>query len=191
MCGSNSDIEFLFNAAVGFHKAGNLQRASELYGRVQTIEPRHVMSLNNQAMIAKALGRLDLSLQMLKEAFLKEPDNFEVLANLGRVSMQNSELVDAERYLREALAIKPQDRNLEVTLGKVLHLLGRNKEARSALLKILARENQNFEALFTLGLISEQLNDKDARHYFKRAGEIQPENERVAEKLNNVKLGSC
>lgn len=188
MCGSRSDIEFLFNAAVGFHKAGNLQRASELYERVQTIEPRHVMSLNNQAMIAKALGRLDLSLQMLKEAFLKEPDNFEVLANLGRVSMQNREFADAEKYLQEALDIKPQDINLEISLGKALFQQGKNREAKNVLLKILDREKQNFDVLFTLGLIAEELNDKHARHYFECAEKMQPDDNRVVERLSKMKF---
>ena len=91
MDGKLSDIDFLFNAAVRFHQQGNLQRASELYERVQSIDPLHVMSLNNQALIARAMGRLDLSLKLLAKARQLEPDNFEILANLGRVSLQNNQ----------------------------------------------------------------------------------------------------
>ncbi len=185
---SQSDVEFLFNAAVGFHRDGNLQRASELYERIQSIKPCHVMSLNNQALIARALGRLDLSLRMLEKAYQQEPDNFEVLANLGRVSLQNNESVRAEIYLRQALDIRSRDINLGISLGKALHRQGKNSEAENILLKLLVDNSKNFELLFTLGLIAAAQGGSRARKYFTRAGTVNPNDPGVREQLE--KLGN-
>jgi tetratricopeptide (TPR) repeat protein len=181
------DIEFLFNAAVRFHQQGNLQRASELYDRVQTIDPAHVMSLNNQALIARAMGRLELSLDMLERARKLEPGNFEVLANLGRVSLQNNQPRPAERHLRAALAIKPADKKLKTFLAKALHRQDRYPEASALFDKLLKQDGNNFDLLYAMGTISAREKNKErALKFFKKALQVKPQDEQTREWITEL-----
>jgi tetratricopeptide (TPR) repeat protein len=181
------DIEFLFNAAVRFHQQGNLQRASELYHRVQTIEPGHVMSLNNQALIARAMGRLELSVGMLEKARKLEPDNFEVLANLGRVSLQNNQPLSAERHLLAALEIKPADRKLRIFLAKALHRQGRYPEASALFDKLLRQDGDNFDLLYAMGTISaREKNKQQALKFFRKALQVKPQDEQTREWITEL-----
>lgn len=187
MNGEHPDIEFLFNAAVRFHQQGNLQRASELYDRVQSIDPGHVMSLNNQALIARAVGRLDLSLKMLNQALQLEPDNFEILANLGRVSLQNNQPLDAEFFLQAALRVNPADKKLRIYLAKALHRQGRHAEASTLFDELLQQDSHNFDLLYALGTISasEQNND-EALKFFRKALEVRPEDDQTLEWISEL-----
>ena len=182
MTGELPDIEFLFNAAVRFHQQGNLQRASELYDRVQSIDPQHVMSLNNQALIARAVGRLDVSLKMLEQARELEPDNFEILANLGRVSLQNNQALEAEYYLQAALKIKSTDKKLKIYLAKTLHKQGRYSEASMLFDELLQQDSKNFDLLYALGTVSaSEQNTKQALEFFNRALQVKPEDDQTLE----------
>ena len=184
MTGNLTDIEFLFNAAVRFHQQGNLQRASELYDRVQAMEPRHAMSLNNQALIARAVGRLDLSLEMLEQARQIEPHNFEILANLGRVFLQNDQAMEAETYLQAALKIKSGDKKLKIYLAKALHRQGRFAEASALFDELLQQDSHNFDLLYTLGTISiSEQNREQALKFFRKALEVRPEDDLTQAKI--------
>lgn len=188
MSATRSDIEFLFNAAVRFHRSGNLQRASELYERIQSLQPRHTMAMNNQALIARALGRLDLALKMLQEANRQEPTNFEILANLGRISLQDNRPADAERYLKKALELRSSDCHLGNCLGTALRRQGKLPEARTVLLAQLAANPEDFDLLFNLGLVAAENDAASARCYFRQALVQRPGDEEVIVQLN--KLGT-
>jgi len=181
------DIEFLFNAAVRFHQQGNLQRASELYDRVQSIDPLHVMSLNNQALIARAVGRLDLSLKMLKQALQLEPDNFEILVNLGRVFLQNNQALEAEYYLEAALQINSSDKKLKIYLAKALHRQGRHSEASSLFDEMLQQDGNKFDLFYALGTISaKEQNNEKALEFFRKALEIRPQDNQTLEWITEL-----
>lgn len=187
MNGELPDIEFLFNAAVRFHQQGNLQRASELYDRVQGLDPQHVMSLNNQALIARAVGRLDLSLKMLEQARQLEPENFEILANLGRVSLQNNQPLDAEYYLEAALRINSKDRKLRIYLAKALHKQGRHSEASTLFDELLQQDDKNFDLLYALGTISaSEHNNEQALEFFKKALQVRPQDDQTLEWISEL-----
>ncbi|MBT8148213.1 MAG: tetratricopeptide repeat protein [Desulfobulbaceae bacterium] len=187
MDGELPDIEFLFSAAVRFHQQGNLQRASELYDRVQSLDPLHVMSLNNQALIARAVGRLDLSLRMLQRALELEPENFEILANLGRVSLQNKQALEAEYYLQAALQLKPEDRKLRIYLAKAFHQQGRHVEASTLFDELLQQDSNNFDLLYALGTVSaSEQNNEQALEYFYKALQIRPEDDQTREWISEL-----
>lgn len=186
MSATLSDIEFLFDAAVRFHQSGNLQRASELYERIQSLQPRHTMALNNQALIARALGRLDLALKMLQEANRQDPANFEILANLGRISLQDNRHADAERYLRMALELRSSDCHLGNCLGTALRRQGKLPEAREVLLAQLAAYPEDFDLLFNLGLVAAENDAPSARRYFRQALDQRPGDEGVMAQLNRL-----
>ncbi len=185
MSGLFSDIEFLFNAAVRFHQQGNLQRASELYDRVQEISPQHAMSLNNQALIAKAVGRLDLSWSMLQEARQCEPENFEILANLGRVALQKGDSAVAFKHLCKALEIRPDDRNLQMCLARSLFNIGRHGRARAILKGLVRNDTKCAETYYLLGLIALEENaDMQASGYFQQALRLNPDHAGALKQVN-------
>jgi Flp pilus assembly protein TadD len=125
---------------------------------------------------------------MLREALQQEPENFEVLANLGRVSLQNDQPIDAETYLRKALKIKSGDTTLAVNLGKALQRQGRHSEAEELFLDTLADDPANVELLFSLGVIAaDQRGDTIlARDYFLQALKSEPENPEIQKRLSKL-----
>lgn len=73
-------------------------------------------------------GFLDDAAVSYRKLLALEPDNLQVLANLGVVAQFLDKLEEAERHLRRAIALSPDSRSARGHLGTVLLATGRYEE---------------------------------------------------------------
>jgi tetratricopeptide (TPR) repeat protein len=63
------------------------------------------------------IQRFDGATEFLKKANEIQPDNYEVIVNLGNASFDAEKYEDAEKWYSAALAKKPDDRDVRTDLG--------------------------------------------------------------------------
>jgi len=86
------------------------------------------------------------------------------------------DLNNAARYLRESLAIKPEDVESHYSLGRVLYQQNHFDDAESEFREVLRRQPRHVKALDNLGLIAEGKNDpSQAARAYKQAIEADAE----------------
>ncbi len=101
----------------------------------QVIVNEKPMQVSGYLLLAEAqiLNRKpNMALETLLQAQKLEPDSREVMRAFARYYTQQRDFRSAEGYLRKALANKPQDLELQVTLGDLLRISGDMKNAESA-----------------------------------------------------------
>jgi tetratricopeptide (TPR) repeat protein len=98
------------------------------------------------------------AVQEWHQALAADPANVNALLSLADFNMDRTNYADAERYLSQALHIRPDDPDLLFARGRVLYLLKRYPESEKDLARSLAREGDEEMplALYYLGLIQQQ-----------------------------------
>lgn len=154
-------IEGLFHKGLAFHRAGNLQQASECYSELLILQPENAMAINNMALIARDLGRSDIALSMLKEALSHASDDISILKNIAAMQLQAGDPNSAETHLRKALAISPHMPDLRLSLGHVLYARKQFSEAKATFKGLLRDQQVNLDVLYNLGIIYMRENNAE------------------------------
>jgi tetratricopeptide (TPR) repeat protein len=161
----------LWYRAVSAHlfRAGNLAELAAHLGRARDLFPKSPDILLDSASLHQELSSppIQASIQQLRA------DSVSVAVNSRR-----SELERAERFLRQALALAPDDAGALVRLGHTLGELGRHKESAAELRKAIdARPDKPrlYLAELFLGRAEAALGRRDeARRHYERAASLYP-----------------
>jgi Flp pilus assembly protein TadD len=116
-------------------------------------------------------------MQQLEERY---PEQSEALLECGRFALEEKRLADAERLLRRALELAPNDHEVHRELGICLGRLGKHEESRKHLNRAKEIEADLILLEKTLAAMSKAPNDPGPR---RQAGEICLRNGQVAEGL--------
>src|SRR5262249_12997533 len=82
-----------------------------------------------QARALLSQGKLDAARAAYESILVDDPDEFEALHNLAIIHAQAGKLSEAEQLIRRALVAHSSQALAHVTLGNVLQLTGRNRQA--------------------------------------------------------------
>jgi tetratricopeptide (TPR) repeat protein len=161
----------LWYRAVSAHlfRAGNLAELATHLSRARNVFPKSPDILFDSAYLHQELSSppIQASAQQLRA------DSVSIAVNSRR-----SELERAERFLRDALLLAPDDANARLRLGHTLGELGRHKEAATELRRAIDANPDGRElylaALF-LGREEEMLGRRhDAKHRYEQAADLFP-----------------
>jgi Flp pilus assembly protein TadD len=118
-----------------------------------------------RATVLDSLGQPDLAEAVLWEAYRRVPSNLAFYVELARIWMNRGGLAEAESLLRKAVALDPNEENVQTypELARVLWLAGRTEEAQATLREFLSR-HEHAVSLYTLGclLVAEGRPDEAA-----------------------------
>lgn len=168
-------IQSLFREGLDYHRQGKLQEASDVYSKILNYKPDFTPAMNNIALIARDMGRLDLAYRMLQESLRYDGDNLETLANTGLVAMQNRDFNGAEFFLRRALERKPDHFDLRLKLGMAIYGQAKYPDAGRIFRALLKQQPKNFDLLYNLGVVLIREGQVDeALGFLHRALEIRP-----------------
>lgn len=108
-------------------------------------------------------------------------------ANQGLEAFASGDLAEAERLLRDAIALDPGQAKYFSNLGTVLHRCGRLAEARDVLQSAVSIDADHAIANDNLGVVLTALGQPDlAIDHHQRAASLQPDNARI-----HSNLGLC
>ena len=114
-------------------KAQRYREAVPEYATLLQQRPGELLSLLGLASSYDRLGATDEARPLLAQLEERYPDNSEVLLLSGRFALREERPGDAERILRQALALAPDDHEIHRELGICLAQLGKREESREHL----------------------------------------------------------
>ncbi len=117
------------SAAINALKSGDLSLAERICQRIIGKEPQRVRALHIMGIVGSMQGRPVKAFSYFKKAHALEPDNADILLNLGCMQLQLGRLHDSELSLRAAIKIQPHEAMAHSSLGNVLKRLGKYEEA--------------------------------------------------------------
>ena len=80
-------------------------------------EPNNFEAQMNAAELTYQIQAYDKTLDYLKAANKIQPENYEVIVNLGNANFDNGNYTEAERWYANGLEKKPDDENVRTDLG--------------------------------------------------------------------------
>ena len=140
-----------------------------------TLQPRqspYWLAAGNDAYLVQDWGR---AIKCLDKASLLEPQNLDVLNNLG-MALAGANLVDrADAVFAEAAALDPSSVRVAYNRGNFFRDAGRLEDAIASYQQVLATEPQHASAANNLGTVLHQLGrDMDAEGAYLKAVEARP-----------------
>jgi tetratricopeptide (TPR) repeat protein len=181
-----NEIPAQFAQAVGFHQAGRLDRAVELYRQILLCEPDLPEVHNNLGAALAALGKLSEATQSYRRALDLNPDNAQAWCNWGAALASLGQLREAEANLRRAIALDASFAEAHSQLGHTLRLSGSLDDAEDMLRRAIALDPNNAQAHAGLGtLLLDCGLSCEAAGAFARAVALKPD---FAGAYNNLAL---
>ncbi|MCH8036798.1 MAG: tetratricopeptide repeat protein [Proteobacteria bacterium] len=172
---SADDLAEELGAAIGLHRAGKLQEAAGLYGRILDRDPQHADATHGMGLIAYQTGRSDTAVDLLRAALALVPDQAEWHCDMGVVLAERGELDEVVECYQRALAIRPNYESALKHLGFALQTQGKLDEAAKVYHRALAVNPKSAVVHNNLGnLLRSQGLMEDAAACFRRALEAEP-----------------
>ncbi len=121
----------LLQSALQFHRAGQLDRAEQIYRQILQLDPRHPDALHLLGVIDLETGRLDHALDSIAKAIALDPTNPPYHLDLGEVYRAQGKQAEAKACFEQALRLNPSFANGHINLGIVLMEQGCGAEAEA------------------------------------------------------------
>ncbi|MDP3182355.1 MAG: tetratricopeptide repeat protein [Desulfobaccales bacterium] len=127
--------------------------------------------LLHNAHYLQLLGRPELALKELEEAYQQDPNNLKVVDALARSYEELGRFESAQKLYQEALARHRANQALSNNLGFSFFLAGRWDQAEACFRQVLRRQPQNTAARNNLGLLlCRQQRFEEAHRLWQEAG---------------------
>lgn len=126
-------IAALLRQAVMEHRAGQIQNAITLYGKVLSVAPDNPDALHLLGVIARGQGKLDLAIHLMGRALQENPYLIDCYFNLGNALVEAGRLEEAEENFRWILRYDPGHAGVLAPLGRLLLRRGALDEGEALL----------------------------------------------------------
>ena len=162
--------------AISQHKAGNYERARDLYLAILTQNPKNAGAIFRLGTLALHIENYEKAVEFIEEAIEVGPATSSMHVNLG-TALRNLERYDeAVAAYDQALTFKENRADSYYNKGCALQADKRHEEARKSYKEALAINDQDADAWINLGTVQRELNDLDqALHSFESAARIKPD----------------
>ncbi|MCK4935409.1 MAG: SpoIID/LytB domain-containing protein [Elusimicrobiales bacterium] len=104
------------NAAYSFYLRGDLTKSANEYLFKARLNPKNIKPFLNAAIVYKQLGKYKNSVKAFEQALLIEPDNSDVLCELGWLKFHLAKYPEAAKLFEKALKNKPN--HIRALLGQ-------------------------------------------------------------------------
>jgi len=158
-----------------------------LASRGMEVAPRNNMAANNYAKELALRGEFASAVPIFHQVIERRPNYWLPTFNLGFVYFQLGDLPQAERYLRRAITIFPNDAAEHRYLGFALLELKRNAEAETELRTAIALQPNVPDQHFALGMLLEERGAlTEALGSYNKEREINPKQAEVNDKIADL-----
>lgn len=153
-----------------YMQRGAWQNARDDFAQVVAQAPANIEAQMGLGMTAQQLQELDVARKAYRAVLTADPKRSMAYNNLAWVEYElNGADSDALKWAREAVRLSAETADFQDTLGWLLHLQGKNAEARPILEKAAALESKPY-ILYHLGRVQAELgHHQQARELVSRA----------------------
>ena len=150
---TSTQLQTLLNEAVRLHKAGQIEKAENLYLQALSSGFEHEIILSNLGVIYKRTNRIDKAIEIYKRAISLNPEFADAHANLGGLLQEKKDYAAAYISLCKAIALNPSHAVAHSNLGLTLQAKGECREALNSALKAIRMDPNLASAYMNLGNI--------------------------------------
>ena len=139
--------------------------------------PEQTIFYNITSLAYNAINKREHAINLLLRALKIEPNNFNILNNLGLVSSNMSADVKAQEYFERALNLKPDFLDALINFGNLKISQNKNEEAKKLFISALNINNKVIPAKISLAGYYEQTgNFEEARNLYHQVLAEDPNN---------------
>ena len=179
-------INQIFNQALTAHQEGKLEEAERLYREILKVQPEHLDTNNNLAVILEHHNKLEEAEKYYRKAIELNPKIAESYNNLGATLGQLNRLIEAEASCKRAIELKPDYAEAHFNLGLIKDNQGKLEQAEKYYRKAIELKSDFAEAHNNLGIIFHKLDRfEEAMESYKKAIELKPD---YAEAYNGLSV---
>lgn len=142
----------MLDKAITAHRAGQLDVAEALYGKLLQRQSGHPDALHYLGVLCHQRQRSKEGIRLIRLALRATPQHADAHNNLGNIHKECGQLAEAESCYRCALACQPQHLDALSNLALLLELQGRLDDAFEAYDRLLKLAPQSGRAHFLMGL---------------------------------------
>jgi len=145
---------------------GNLTQAANQYKNIAEIYKDDPMPLLNAAMIYKQLDKYDQAIKLLQEAFIREPQNSEVLSEIGWLFFHLANYSEALPYFEKAIKLNSNNHRAILGIASVYSQLGDIVKTVEYLQKYkeLRKDFSGVDYIFAWNYVNFKMYDKAEEH---------------------------
>ncbi|WP_420415996.1 tetratricopeptide repeat protein [Pacificispira sp.] len=128
-----ADPQLLMRRALRAHGEGKLDEASDLYGRILSIDPEFAPAWINLGVLLRRIGKLNSAVTCLKRGIALKPNDGPAWSNLGNALRAVNRLDDAIAAQRRALDLSSDVARIHYNYGLTVRDKGDLTEAGNAI----------------------------------------------------------
>jgi predicted Zn-dependent protease len=174
--------EIYKNIALILIEKGRIEEAKAAVADARKANPEDSSLILTEADLYLKLNDFDNYTRLVNEALAKDPNNVDLVYNLGVISANANKLEDAEKYYKRALEINPNYFNANLNLAELKLRADEKWVTEMNKLGTSEKDNKRYEVLKA----ERDKNFKSVLPYLEKAVELQPDNESAKKTLLSV-----
>lgn len=177
----------LLAEALRHHRAGRLEKAKRIYGRILKSSPEQPDALHYLGVIADQAGNHEKAVELIERAVAADPENGEAHNNLGAALKHLGRVEEGAAAYAKAIELWPDYAEAHNNLGNALRARGRLPEAIASIQMSLALKPDNHIAYNNLGnALKDWSRHDDAVAAYRRAIALNPGYAKAYSNLSNA-----
>jgi tetratricopeptide (TPR) repeat protein len=160
MSEENADkLEKLLNDGLGYHDAGDIARARDLYLKVLEIDPQNSKALDLAGLLCMQCGELEAAKDFYTSAISIEPKNTRFLLHLGILLLDQGDITESEKVLREIIVLDSNHADCRFYIAIGMRADNRHEAAKEMLETAWSLNRESAIYSKWLGLLSMETGD--------------------------------
>ncbi|WP_396195545.1 tetratricopeptide repeat protein [Flavobacterium sp.] len=174
--------EIFKNIALILVEKGRIEEAKSAVSEARMANPKDTSLILTEADLYLKVNDFETYSKLVNEALANDPNNVDLVYNLGVVAGNAQKVADAEKYYRRALEINPNYFNANLNLAELYLRLDEKFVNEMNKLGTSEKDNKRYEVLKA----EREKNFKILLPYLEKAYELQPDNEAAKKTLMSV-----
>jgi tetratricopeptide (TPR) repeat protein len=174
--------EIYKNVALILIEKGKIDEAKAAVADARKANPEDDSLILTEADLYLKINDFETYTKLVNQALAKDPNNVDLIYNLGVISSNANKLEDAEKYYKRALEIDPNYFNANLNLAELKLRADEKLVTEMNKLGTSEKDNKRYEVLKA----EREKNFKSILPYLEKAYELQPDNESAKKTLLSV-----
>jgi protein O-GlcNAc transferase len=154
-------IDEIFQKAIKYHQAGDLQQAENIYKEILIAEPNNFYALHYLGILNYQLKNYEFAIDYIKKALQINPTVADAYYNLGNIYKDCGQLDEAIINFQKSLELNPNNSDAYNNEGIIYKYDKKLDEAMSCFQKAIQLNPNNAIAHYNLGVIFQERKQFD------------------------------
>jgi len=174
--------EIFKNIALILVEKGKVEEAKAAVAEARVANPEDTSLILTEADLYLKVNDFDTYTKLVNQALANDPNNVDLVYNLGVISANANKIEEAEKYYKKALEINPNYFNANINLAELKLRADEQFVNEMNKLGTSEKDNKRYEVLKA----QREKNFKSALPYLEKAYELQPDNDAAKKTLMSV-----